>query len=282
MIVVVYSGSRFADWRIAEKGRVLYGFKTTGINPYVQDERTIYQIFNRNTHLINNAEKIRRIYFFGAGASSTERQEKVDRVFHDFFKNAKVKVHHDILASAIATFGNEKGIIGIIGSGSNAAYYNGKKIVNNNYGLGYIMADEGSSNWLARQLLRDFLSEVMPQGFREKFLQSHPLDRKTIMDKIYNMPNPNIFLNSFSDFILENKEEPYMSAIIKRGLETYIKTYLVPLSEAYPDSVVNFTGSVASKYASWLIELAAEYHLPVGTIIHEPVQNLIKYYTTKN
>ncbi|MFD2599638.1 hypothetical protein ACFSQ3_11800 [Sphingobacterium corticis] len=282
MIVVVYSGSRYADWRLAEKGRVLYGFKTTGINPYVMDERAIYQIFNRNTHLINNAEKIRRIYFFGAGASSEDRQEKVHRVFQEFFKNAKVKVHHDILASAIATFGNEKGIVGIIGSGSNAAYYNGKKIVPNNYGLGYIMADEGSSNWLARQLLRDLLSDLMPQGFREKFLQSHPVDRKIIMEKIYNQPNPNIFLNSFSDFILENKEDPYMSGIIKRGLEKYIKTYVLPLSEAYPDSVVNFTGSVASKYAPWLIELAEEYHMPIGTIIHEPVQNLIKYYTSKN
>lgn len=283
MIIVVYSGSKKADWRLAQKDRILYSFKTTGINPYIQDERTIYQILNKNTQLINNAEKIKRIYYFGAGASSPERQEKIARVFTDFFKNARiVRVQHDIIASAIATFGNEKGIIGIIGSGSNAAYYNGKKIIETNYGLGYILADEGSTNWQARQLLKDFLSEVMPQGFREKLLHQYNIDRKIIMEKIYNSPNPPIFLNSFSDFIVENKNDPYMSGIIKKGLEIYFKTYIVPLLESYPDRIVNFTGSVANNYSDWLMELANEYHVTVGTILHEPVKNLVKYYTNKN
>ncbi|MBV2227296.1 MULTISPECIES: hypothetical protein [Sphingobacterium] len=282
MIAVVFSGSRYADWRLAEKGRILHGFRTTGINPYIQDERFIFQLLNKNTQLINNAEKIRKIYFFGAGASSKERQEKIEKVFSNFFKNAKVKASHDMLASAISTFGNEKGIIGIIGSGSNAAYYNGRKVVENNYGLGYILADEASTNWQARQILKDFLTESMPQGFREKLLHKHNIDRKVILDKTYNSPNPNIFLTSFADFILENKDDPYMEGIIKKGLEKYVKTYLVPLSETYPDSTLNFTGSVANNYADWLREIAKENHLAVGTIIREPVQNLVKYFINKN
>ncbi|WP_313191671.1 hypothetical protein [Sphingobacterium sp.] len=282
MIAVVFSGSRYADWRLAEKGRILHGFRTTGINPYIQDERFIFQLLNKNTQLINNAEKIRKIYFFGAGASSKERQEKIEKVFSNFFKNAKVKASHDMLASAISTFGNEKGIIGIIGSGSNAAYYNGRKVVENNYGLGYILADEASTNWQARQILKDFLTESMPQGFREKLLHKHNIDRKVILDKTYNSPNPNIFLTSFADFILENKDDPYMEGIIKKGLEKYVKTYLVPLSETYPDSTLNFTGSVANNYADWLREIANENHLAVGTIIREPVQNLVKYFINKN
>ena len=282
MIAVVFSGSRYADWRLAEKGRILHGFRTTGINPYIQDERFIFQLLNKNTQLINNAEKIRKIYFFGAGASSKERQEKIEKVFSTFFKNATVKASHDMLASAISTFGNEKGIIGIIGSGSNAAYYNGRKVVENNYGLGYILADEASTNWQARQILKDFLTESMPQGFREKLLHKHNIDRKVILDKTYNSPNPNIFLTSFADFILENKDDPYMEGIIKKGLEKYVKTYLVPLSETYPDSTLNFTGSVANNYADWLREIAKENHLAVGTIIREPVQNLVKYFINKN
>lgn len=282
MIAVVFSGSRYADWRLAEKGRVLHGFRMTGINPYIQDERFIYQLLNKTTHLINNAERIRRIYFFGAGASSKERQEKIELVFKKFFKNARVKASHDILASAQSTFGNEKGIIGIIGSGSNAAYYNGKRVLANNYGLGYILADEASTNWQARQILRDFLTESMPQGFREKFLQKHNMDRKTILDKTYNTPNPNIFLTSFADFILDNREDPYMEGIIRRGLETYVKTYLVPLSETYPDAIFNFTGSVADAYSDWLRQIAEDHHLIVDKIIHEPVQDLVKYYLNKN
>ncbi|WDF70401.1 hypothetical protein PQ465_08490 [Sphingobacterium oryzagri] len=282
MIVVVFSGSRYADWRIADKNRVLHGFRTSGINSYIQDDRYILQLLNKSNHLINNAEKIRKIYFFGAGASSPERQEKIERIFMQFFKHAKVKASHDVLASAISTFGDEKGIIGIIGSGSNAAYYNGKKLMPNNYGLGYILADEGSTNWLGRQLLKDFLTDTMPSGIREKLLQKHSLDRRLILDRIYYNPNPNLFLTSFADFIYENREETYFAQQIKKGLEVYIKTYLLPLSESYPDNQFNFTGSVASNYADTLRELGAEYGLNIGEIIKEPVQNLVKYYINKN
>lgn len=282
MIAVVFSGSRYADWRLADKNRVLHGFRTSGINSYIQDDRFIFQLLNKNTHLINNAEKIRKIYFFGAGASSEDRQEKIENIFMQFFKNAKVKASHDVLASAISTFGDDKGIIGIIGSGSNAAYYTGKKIIPNNYGMGYILADEGSTNWLAKLLLRDFLTDTMPVGMREKLMHKHSLDRKTILDRVYHHPNPNIFLTSFADFIFENKDEPYMSNYIKKGLDLYVKTYLVPLAENYPDAPCHFTGSVANNYADWLREIGANHGLNIGSIIREPVQNLVKYYINKN
>ena len=282
MIVVVFSGSRYADWRIADKNRVLHGFRTTGINSYIQDERYILQLLNKNTHLINNAEKIRKIFFFGAGVSSPDREQKVEHIFSQFFKNAKVKAGHDMLASAKSTFGDEKGIIGIIGSGSNAAYYNGRRILNNNYGMGYILADEGSTNWLGRQLLKDFLTENMPVGVREKLLDKYNLDRRIIQERIYYNPNPNLFLTSFADFIYENREEAYLTQLIKNGLEIYTKTYLIPLAEQYPDSPFNFTGSVASHYADWLREQGAAQGLQIGTIIKDPIQNLIKYYINKN
>src|SRR5690606_11009527 len=98
----------------------------------------------------------------------------------------------------------------------------------------------------------------------------------------YYNPNPNLFLTSFADFIYENREEAYFTQQIKNGLEIYIKTYLVPLSESYPDSQVNLTGSVANNYADWLRKLGGEYGLQIRSIIKEPVQNLIKYYINKN
>lgn len=282
MILVIFTGSRYADWRLAEKGRLLHGFRTAGINSYIQDENFINQLLNKNTDLLYNAEKVKKIFFFGAGASSKERQEKIIRVFSTFFKNAKVKASHDLDAAALATFGDDKGIVGIIGSGSNAAYYTGKKIVQNNFGLGYILADEGSTNWIAQQVLRDYLTDAMPQSFREKLDSKYNLDRKYILEKLYNNPNPNIFLTSFADFFYDNRHEPYLTNIIKKGLHLYIKTYLLPLLDQYPDSNISLTGSVAHNYQEWLTELAKEYHLNIKTITKEPIQNLIKYYINKN
>src|SRR5690606_4272703 len=153
MIAVVFSGSRFSDWRLAEKRKIVTGFRMMGINPYLHDERFILQLLNKNNNLINYAEQIKRIYFFGAGSSSLEWKEKIASVFSQFFVNAKVVVDHDMKASALSTFGDGKGLIGILGSGSNAAYFNGRRTAANNFGLGYILADEGSANWIGRMLL---------------------------------------------------------------------------------------------------------------------------------
>jgi glucosamine kinase len=72
MIAVVYSGSNNAGWRLSAKGRTVASFNTNAINPYFNDEKYIIQLLNKNINLIHHAEEIKRIYFFGAGASSTE------------------------------------------------------------------------------------------------------------------------------------------------------------------------------------------------------------------
>ncbi len=72
MIAVVYSGSNYAEWRLADKGRTVASFKTGGINPYFNDEKYIIQQLSKNINLIHHAEEIKRIYFFGAGSFSSD------------------------------------------------------------------------------------------------------------------------------------------------------------------------------------------------------------------
>src|ERR1700744_1739399 len=162
MIAVIYSGSNFAEWRLADKEKTVASFKTNGINPYFDDEKAIIQLLNKNINLIHHAEEIKRVYFFGAGASSEPLKAIVQQALSNFFKFAKVSVAHDLDAAAIACCKNEPGVVAICGSGTNAAWYDGKKLKANNYGLGYILADEGSANWLGRQLLSGFLSDTLP------------------------------------------------------------------------------------------------------------------------
>lgn len=282
MIAVVFSGSRYADWRLAEKGKIVTGFRTMGINPYLHDERFIFQLLNKSTNLINFAERIKRIYFFGAGSSSNERKEKISGVLNNFFKNARVVADHDIKASALATLGDTKGLIGILGSGANAAYFNGRRIIPNNYGMGYILADEGSANWIGRRLLKGFLTETMPEDLREAFLERHPLDRKQVLDKIYNNPYPTLFLTSFSDFVQEHHKHKFVKHIINEGINLYLDTYALPLSKTHKNNIIHFTGSVAAMCEVPLREAATKRGLEVGKIVREPIHNLLKYYINKN
>ncbi|HWZ15118.1 MAG TPA: hypothetical protein VNW95_07740 [Mucilaginibacter sp.] len=282
MIAVVYSGSNYADWRLADKDRIIATFKTSGINPYFNDEKHILQLLNKNINLIHHAEEIKRIYFFGAGSSSTELQAIVFKALSTFFKFAKVTVEHDITAAAIACCKNSPGIVSICGSGSNAAWYDGKKVAPNNYGLGYILADEGSGNWLGRQLLKGFMNQTLPPNIHKKFVQRYDFDRKTLLEKVYRQKQPAIFLSSFTEFFIDNKEDSYLQGIIRTGFNKLINMYLLPLHEQHPEALLYFAGSVAAGFQSHLHEAAADANLKIANVIKEPINNLLTYYSSKN
>ena len=282
MIAVVYSGSHYADWRLATKGRTIASFKTNGINPYFNDEKLILQLLNKNINLIHHAEEIKRIYFFGAGASTADLKQVIQNAFSTFFINGKVNVEHDITAAAIACCKNTPGIVSICGSGSNAAWYDGKKVKPNNYGLGYILADEGSGNWLGRQLIKGFMNETLPEHLRKKFVHKYDADRTNLLEKVYRQKQPALFLSSFDDFYLENRGDVYLQNVIKKGFSKLINTYLLPLYKQHPGASVNFAGSVAANFQDYLYEVAADSNLTIGTIIKEPINNLLTYYSNKN
>jgi glucosamine kinase len=282
MIAVVYSGSNYADWRLADKGRTIASFKTNGINPYFDDEKHITQLLNKNINLIHHAEEIKRIYFFGAGASSPELRAIVCNALSSFFKFGKVTVGHDIDAAAIACCKNSPGIVSICGSGTNAAWYDGKEIETNNYGLGYILADEGSASWLGKQLIKGFMSEMLPENIKKKFVKRFDLNRTNLLEKVYRQKQPAIFLSSFTDFIFENRDNDYLKNVIKTGFNQLIHTYLLPLSKKHPGAPIYCSGTIAADFQDQLFEAAADVNLSIASVIKEPIYNLLTYYSNKN
>lgn len=282
MIAIVYSGSRYAEWNLAEDGRVVSNFRTVGLNPFLLDEKSINALLNKNITLINFAEKIKRIYFYGAGAFSQQKQKFIKNAFSKFFRFGRVVVEHDITAVALATCHDEAGIVAILSSGSNAAYFNGKKIKENNYGLGFILADEGSSNWMGRQLLKSYLNETLPTGLRQKFVQKYPLDKKTILEKVYRQVHPTLFLSSFIDFLFENREDEYVYELVMRGFDEFFTKYIIPLSKKNPDIPINFAGTVAWGFQDQLKVAAEKHGLSINLIIKDPILSVLNYYINKN
>lgn len=282
MIAVVYSGSHIADWRLATKDKTIASFKTSSINPQFNDEKHILQLLNKNINLIHHAEEVKKVYFFSAGAFSAELRQLVCKAMSSFFKFAKITVEHDMLAAAYACCKNTPGIVCICGSGSNAAWFDGKKLRPNNYGLGYILADEGSANWLGRHLIKSFMNETLPSHLQEQFEHRYNADRKTILEKVYRLRQPALFLSSFTDFYIDNMADPYVSNKINEGFDLLTKTYILPLQSQNPGAPVHFTGSVASLFQQQLRETLAASQITVGNIIREPINNLLTYYSNKN
>lgn len=279
MIAIVYSGSKTAFWKITQNGQVVAHCNTTGLNPCFVDPKTILQILNKKVALVNNAENIKKIYFFAAGASSADRKEELAKTLSSFFKYSKIVVENDLFGAAKAACYDQPGMVGMLGSGAHCAYFDGKKPINNNFGLGYILGDEGSSNYFGKTLLKEFLSLRMPKDIETKFMLTYNLDRPQILERIYNKPQANIFLTSFFDFITQNSKHDYICMLIDKGFEKYIETYVLPTAEKYNDRNIHIVGKVAAELEERLRLVAGRYDIKIKSIIKEPIQNLLKHYT---
>ena len=279
MVAVVYSGSRTAFWKITQNGIVVAHCNTAGINPCFVDPKTILQILNKKIVLVNHAENIKKIYFFAAGASSNDRKEELKGTLSSFFRYSKIVVENDLFGAAKAACYDKAGIVAMLGSGANCAYFDGKKPLNNNYGMGYILGDEGSANYLGKTLLKNFLSKKLPAELEAKFIRTYNLDRPQIFERIYNKPQANIFLTSFFDFFIQNKKHGYILRMVDEGFEKNFQTYVIPMMAKYPGTDLHFVGTVASEFEDRLIHTADKYDLTIKSIIKEPILNLLKHYT---
>lgn len=279
MIAIVYSGSRTAFWKLTQNGKVVAHCNTAGINPCFVDSKTLLQILNKKVVLVNNAENIKKIYFFAAGASSLDRKEELANALSSFFRYSKVFVENDLFGAAQAACYNQPGIVGMLGSGANCAYFDGKKPINNNFGMGYILGDEGSSNYFGKMLIKDFLSKKLPKELDTKFTTLYNLDRPQLLERIYNKPQANIFLTSFFDFFTQNINHEHIIKMVDGGFEKFFETYIIPLTNKYPNEDIHFVGKVASELEERLHITATKYNYKIKTIIKEPILNLLKHYT---
>jgi len=279
MIAVVYSGSKTAFWKIARDGKTIAECSMPGINPCFNDQKSILQFLNKKATLINHAESIKKIYVFAAGASSPERRNELAETLGLFFKYSKITVKDDLYGAAISACYNHTGIVGILGSGANCAYFDGNTPEKNNFGLGFILGDEGSANYLGKILLKNFIQSKLPADLQQKFEIKYNLDRPQILERVYKKPMAQQFLSSFFDFFLENRDHKYVQELITRSFERYFKIYMLPTVKLHPGKQIHFVGIVAGNFQDQLRETAKRHGLEITSITKEPIYNLLNYYS---
>lgn len=279
MIAVVYSGSKSAFWKIAHNGKTIAECTMPGINPCFNEPKHILYLLSKNSALINHAEQIKRIFVFAAGASAQSKQKELANTLNLFFKNSKITVRDDLYGASIAACYNETGIVGILGSGSNCAYYDGKNPDQNNYGLGFILGDEGSANYLGKILLKKYLEDKMPDDLKLKLEEKYNVDRPIVLERVYKKPNVQQYLSSFLDFYIENRTHKFIVQLIDQAFENYFKIYLLPTIEQHPNEEIHFVGTVAGNFQDRLRSVAQKHDITIISITKEPIYNLLNYYS---
>jgi N-acetylglucosamine kinase-like BadF-type ATPase len=278
MILICDSGSTKADWILGVTDKVVLDFSSIGFNPFFHDADMIEKelLKMEEVHPIRN--EVQSIYFFGAGCSSKERCEIVKDGLKRVFPLAYIEVDHDVLASAIATCGTEKGISCILGTGSNSCWFNGKDVLPNNYGLGYILGDEASGSYFGKLLLTHYLYGILPEDLTKEFNSVYgQMGKDFVIQQVYKMPGANVWLSSFARFLTDRKEHPWVKLQVRKGFDQFLDLFVCSYPE-YKDVSVHFIGSIAYFFREILAEATAAKNIKTGKIIRKPIHDLAAHY----
>ncbi|HEX04603.1 MAG TPA: hypothetical protein ENH10_05520, partial [Bacteroidetes bacterium] len=99
-----------------------------------------------------------------AGVGSSEEREMVQSVLHKAFHNTHVYVHHDAYIAQYGAFGGGAGVIVTSGTGSIAYGRNADGEEARAGGWGWLLGDEGSGWWIAREAVRCALAQWEGSG----------------------------------------------------------------------------------------------------------------------
>jgi glucosamine kinase len=271
------SGSTKAEWCLLD-GKKKKIITTQGLSPYFLNTQQIQQVIENE--LLPNIKKVvvDEVFFYGTGCSNPENVKSVKKAISNVFAKAKVAVDHDLMGAAKALCGRNKGIACILGTGSNSCYYNGKKIVKNSPGLGYVLGDEGSGAYLGKKVIQYFLYNTFDEDLMDRFNAKYATNSIEILNNVYKQPLPNRYLASFVPFLIENRGHYMIENIIEDAFNDFFFNHVYKYRESWL-MPINFVGSVAFGFKDVLKEMCSTYELQLGIVIKKPMDGLIKYHS---
>lgn len=274
--LIADSGATKAEWVLVNNGEKQTVF-TQGISPYFLDTRQIADLVENELAKELNGVTVGEIHYYGTGCANPENVKSIKKALQHVFPEASVEVNTDLMAAARAVCDHQKGVACILGTGSNSCYYNGKAIVKNSPGIGYVLGDEGSGAYLGKKVVQYYLYNTFDEDLRALFDAKFVTNGVEILDNVYKKPLPNRYLAGFTMFLAENRGHYMIENIIEDGLNDFFFQHLCKYNEIwkYP---VSFVGSVADGFKDVIQQLCNSYEFELGTILKNPMQGLVKFH----
>lgn len=268
-------GSTSADWALIRESGEIEMFETQGFNPtahsLMQLQAMTRELANEIGTLLPQAE----LYYYGAGVGSLLDIDSMNQPFRKLFSIAETHYASDLLGAAHALCGDSPGIVCILGTGSNACIYDGRKISYQSPTLGYLLGDEGSGSDIGRRLVQAFFYDNMPEELSRDFAAMFPRDRFHFLRDLYEADRPNQRLAGIAKFAIEHKDHPFIQNLVSRAIQVFINQHLRKRSNL---TSVYFVGSIAYFFSDEISQLLNEEGLILAAVLRKPIERLAEYH----
>ena len=262
-------------------GEVPFRCQCAGINANYTPEADILCILADAVSLFPKEITVSAIDYYGAGCATPQNAFRMEGYLRMYFPTTDIHVWSDLMAACHALAGEREAIVCILGTGAASCHYDGQEMVSRAPSLGWLLGDEGSGTHLGKCLLTAYLSETLPHPVRTAFEERYHLNRDLILHKLYQEPQPNLFMSQFAPFLNEYHNEPAIRQLVTTAFETFFskqKSYY-PNCDGLP---WHFTGSVAAHFEEMLREAAEKTGCVIGEIAGDPMERLIQSEYEKN
>lgn len=276
MTLTADSGSTKTTWAVVETGSK---YVTEGLNPHFTIDNWVLRTCGEVRKHFKTSPYGTTLYFYGAGCGNSSQRARMRELLSEGFMTDDVTVEGDMLGACRAVAGDNATLVGILGTGSNACYYDGERIAFQRPSLGYILGDEGSANAVGRRLLKDYYSEeMMGQEVRAMFHDTYPYQLDEWIEAVYHRPNANRFLAQLARFAVEHGDRQYCKKIIKENIDEWHTMQLKPLITKTSCNEIGIVGGYAHAIERQLREELIELNVKVGDILADPIDGLIQYH----
>ena len=243
MILIAESGSTKCDWAVlGHDGKELKRFSTMGFNPYFHTSELVHDVLSNTPEMAKIAGDVTRVFFYGAGSSTGALRKIIRLGLEQVFPKAAVKVDHDLEASAYSTYDGRPAITCILGTGSNSCYFDGESVHEEIPSLAYILGDEGSASNIGKRLVADYLYKRMPKDLAEDFKETYGVSKDDVITSVYNKPDPNVYLASYSRFAGKHIAHSYIQEIIYESFSRFVEVHVGCFAN-HKEVPVHFVGS---------------------------------------
>ncbi|MCS7297662.1 MAG: hypothetical protein RMK19_00990 [Bacteroidia bacterium] len=243
------AGATKTDWIELSTGRLL---RTEGLNAEIEGwEQAAQKLQIAACHFQREGLTINQLHYYGPALHQPKSREFMRRLLSEAFGISvdAISVYHDLIGAARAAWGTQKGIVGILGTGSNCALWDGTHIQKQAGGHGYLLGDEGGGADLGRNFLSALLHGEVPAEVEAAFWQENPYPEAQtpleLRSLTYRTQRPSAFLGGFAPFLSRWQQHPWVEALVRERIRRFIqRTWYSWRQEA----AIRYVGGVAQAF----------------------------------
>lgn len=258
---------------LIDQNGTIQNVELPGFNPnrYSADfEKQLAQIdLPKDPHLL----------FYGSGLVSEANKEVVRKILAER-TGLRAEVYDDQLGAARAAYGDNPGLIGIMGTGAFAAWYNGKSLEDRKGGYGYLIDDIGGGFELGKVILSKWLNSDLPAAAEQAVAEHIKLTKEDFTTKFYKAPDLNL-VAALPRIILEFISDKEIESMVTNYFNLFFERHVHPILSKHRTQNLTLVGGVAVSFQQTIQVSANKAGLKSLSVIGNPSMNLLEYHRQK-